>query len=205
MSPANPGEDGAIPVPPHYPPALQEVLRQEGMFPIQYTPQGQPHTSCTFDPNSTFEVGHNEDTAGANATVVLSPEPPMTLRALRANNGNEPPKRLEIPSLLDLRRSKPSYMAMTSAAQGKRKFGSNDGKEESSQAIAAAPKRIKRDTCETSKALRVRRFGVSSENEPGRIVVRSVSEGNLHQLDQRKPKSGSMGAAAFFRKVAKRM
>lgn len=30
--------------------------------------------------------------------------------------------RLEIPSLLDLRRSKPSYMAMTSAAQGKRKL-----------------------------------------------------------------------------------
>lgn len=30
--------------------------------------------------------------------------------------------RLEIPSLLDLRRSKPSYMAMTSAAKGKRKL-----------------------------------------------------------------------------------
>ncbi|XP_065123900.1 kinesin-like protein KIF18A [Paramisgurnus dabryanus] len=207
VSPANPGEDGAIPVPSHYPPALQEVLRQEGMFPLQYTPQSQPHVSCTFDPNSTFDVGNNEDTAAANATVVLSPEPPghMTLRALRANNGNESPKRLEIPSLLDLRRSKPSYMAMTSAAHGKRKFGSNDGKQDSSQAIAAAPKRIKRDPCEASKALRVRRFGVSSENKPGRIVVRSVSEGNLHQLDQRKPKSGPMGPAAFFKKVAKRM
>ncbi|XP_067256888.1 kinesin-like protein KIF18A isoform X1 [Chanodichthys erythropterus] len=203
-----PDEDGPIPVPSHYPPALQEVLRQEGMFPLQYTPEGQPHTSNTFDLNSTIDIGHNEDPSGGNATVILSPEPPghTTLRALRANNGNEPAKRLEIPSLLDLRRSKPSYMAMTSAAQGKRKlYCSNTGKEDSSQATGAAPKRIKRDPCEPSKPQRIRRFGVSSENELSRRVVRSVSEGNLHQLDQRKPKLSSMGPAALFKKVTKRM
>lgn len=95
MSPANPDEDRAVPVVSHYPPALQEVLRQEGMFPLQYTPQGQPHTSSTFDPNSTFDIGHTEDTNAANATVILSAEPPghTTLRALRANNENEPSKR----------------------------------------------------------------------------------------------------------------
>lgn len=203
----SPNEGRAVPVVSHYPPALQEVLRQEGMFPLQYTPQSHPHTSRTFDPNSTFDIGHTEDTNAANATVTLSPEPPghTTLRALRANNGNEPAKRLEIPSLLDLRKSKPSYMSMTSAAQGKRKFCSSSGKEDNSQAVAAAPKRIKRDPCEASKPLRIRRFGVSSENEPSRIVVRSVSEGNLHQLDQRKPKSSSTGPAAFFKKVTKRM
>uniref|UniRef100_A0A672MK98 Kinesin-like protein n=1 Tax=Sinocyclocheilus grahami TaxID=75366 RepID=A0A672MK98_SINGR len=208
VSPANPDEDGPNPVLSHYPPAIQEVLKQEGMVPLQYTPEGQPHTSSSFDPNSTIDIGHNEDPTGGNATVILSPEPPghTTLRALRANNGNEPAKRLEIPSLLDLRKSKPSYMAMTSAAQVKRKFNcSNAGKEDSSQAASAAPKRIKRDPCEASKPLRIRRFGVSSENEPSRRVVRSVSEGNLHQLDQRKPKLSSLRPAALFKRVTKRM
>lgn len=81
-------------MPSHYPPALQEVLREEGMFPLQFTPLGQPHTSSTFDPNSTFEIGHTEDTNTASATdvtVIVSPEQPghTTLQALRANNGNE--------------------------------------------------------------------------------------------------------------------
>uniref|UniRef100_A0A8C2Q8S9 Kinesin-like protein n=1 Tax=Cyprinus carpio TaxID=7962 RepID=A0A8C2Q8S9_CYPCA len=208
VSPANPDGDGPIPVLSHYPPAVQEVLKQEGMFPLQYTPEGQPHTSGGFDPNSTIDIGHNEDSAGSNATVILSPEPPghTTLRALRANNGNDPAKRLEIPSLLDLRKSKPSYMAMTSAAQVKRKFNcSSTGKEDSSLAASAAPKRIKRDLYEASKPLRIRHFGVSSENEPSRRVVRSVSEGNLHQLDQRKPKLSSLRPAALFKKVTKRM
>uniref|UniRef100_A0A673K849 Kinesin-like protein n=1 Tax=Sinocyclocheilus rhinocerous TaxID=307959 RepID=A0A673K849_9TELE len=95
VSPANPDEDGPIPVLSHYPPAIQEVLKQEGMFPLQYTPEGQPHTSSSFDPNTTIDIGYNEDPAGGNATVILSPEPPghTTLRALRANNGNEPAKR----------------------------------------------------------------------------------------------------------------
>lgn len=208
MSPANPDEDVPIPVLSHYPPAVQEVLKQEGMFPLQYTPEGQPHSSGSFDPNTTIDIFHNEDPAGINATVILSPEPPghTTLRALRANNGNELAKRFEIPSLLDLRKSKPSYMAMTSAAQVKRKFNcSNTGKEDSSQATAAAPKRIKRDRCKASKPLRIRRFGVSAENEPSRRVVRSVSEGNLHQLDQRKPKLSSMRPVALFKKVSKRI
>ncbi|KAI2662639.1 Kinesin-like protein KIF18A [Labeo rohita] len=208
VSPANPDEGGPIPALSHYPPAVQEVLKQEGMFPLQYTPEVQPPTSSSFDPNSTIDIGHNEDPSGGNVTVILSPEPPglTTLRALRANNGNELAKRLEIPSLLDLRKSKPSYMAMTSAAQVKRKFNcSNTGKEDSSQTTSTAPKRIKRDVCEASKPLRIRRFGVSSENEPSRRVVRSVSEGNLHQLDQRKPKLSSMRPAALFKKVTKRM
>lgn len=95
MSPANPDEGGPIPALSHYPPAVQEVLKQEGMFPLQYTPEVQPPTSSSFDPNSTIDIGHNEDPSGGNATVILSPEPPglTTLRALRANNGNELAKR----------------------------------------------------------------------------------------------------------------
>lgn len=98
MSPANTDEDGSNPVLSHYPPAVQEVLKQEGMFPLQYTPEEEPHTSSSFDPNSTIDIGHNEDPSDGNATVILSPEPPghTTLRALRANNGNEPAKRYNL-------------------------------------------------------------------------------------------------------------
>lgn len=98
MSSESPDDDGPIPILSHYPPAIQEVLRQEGMFPLQYTPEGQPHTSNIFDPNSTIDIGHNEDPSGSNATVILSPEPPghTALQALRANNGNESYKRYHV-------------------------------------------------------------------------------------------------------------
>ncbi|TSP90500.1 Kinesin-like protein KIF18A [Bagarius yarrelli] len=202
----------------HCPPGLQEVLRQEGVYPLPYTPETQTSNApVSIHPDSTFDVGvddQEEETTQVNSTIILSPksyEPQggsglSQLRVLRANNANEAPKRLEIPSLLDLRRSKPSYMAMTSAAQGKRKLNCM-GKEigpENTQG-AAAPKRIKRDSSDTTKPLRVRRFGASSENEPSRRVVRSISEGNLHQLGPRKPKSTFLGPAALFRKVTKRM
>ncbi|XP_072527593.1 kinesin-like protein KIF18A [Salminus brasiliensis] len=216
ISPLNPSSDGTGPALSYCPPALQEVLRQEGMFPLHYTPE--PDTSKApnaIDPNSTFEVGRDEqEPTPANATVILSPGSPepagasglSQLQVLRANNSNEAPKRFEIPSLLDLRKSKPSYMAMTSAAQGKRKlncFGKETGLD--SIQAAAAPKRIKRDPSDTSKPLRVRRFGASSENEPSRRVVRSISEGNLHLLGPRKPKAALLGPAALFKKVTKRM
>ncbi|XP_022522868.2 kinesin-like protein KIF18A [Astyanax mexicanus] len=220
ISPPKPSSDRPGPALSHCPPALQEVLRQEGMFPLQYTPETDASKTCSsFDPNSTFEVGRddpeqNQEQTPANATVILSPGSPepagasglSQLQVLRANNSNEVPKRFEIPSLLDLRKSKPSYMAMTSAAQGKRKLNCF-GKETSVDSVptAAAPKRVKRDSSDTIKPLRVRRFGGSSENEPSRRVVRSISEGNLHMLGPRKPKTALLGPAALFRKVTKRM
>uniref|UniRef100_A0A8B9KPD7 Kinesin family member 18A n=1 Tax=Astyanax mexicanus TaxID=7994 RepID=A0A8B9KPD7_ASTMX len=222
VSPPKPSSDRPGPALSHCPPALQEVLRQEGMFPLQYTPETDASKTCSsFDPNSTFEVGRDDpeqnqeqEQTPANATVILSPGSPepagasglSQLQVLRANNSNEVPKRFEIPSLLDLRKSKPSYMAMTSAAQGKRKLNCF-GKETSVDSVptAAAPKRVKRDSSDTIKPLRVRRFGGSSENEPSRRVVRSISEGNLHMLGPRKPKTALLGPAALFRKVTKRM
>ncbi|XP_066513217.1 kinesin-like protein KIF18A isoform X1 [Hoplias malabaricus] len=216
VSPPKPGSDGTGPLPSQCTPALQEVLRQEGMFPLQYTPELQsPIAHKSIDPNSTFEVGKDEqEPTLANATVILSPgpsEPPgnsglSRLQVLRANNCNELHKRLEIPSLLELRRSKPSYMAMTSAAQGKRKLNST-GKEIGLDSIqgAAAPKRIKRDPSNIIQPFRVRRFEASSENEPRRRVVRSISEGNLHLLGSRKSKASFFGPAALFKKVTKRM
>ncbi|XP_053473057.1 kinesin-like protein KIF18A [Ictalurus furcatus] len=218
ISPVKPGSGCQGAVPSHCPPGLQEVLGQEGVYPLPYTPETQASTApVSIHPDSTFDLGGDEqgdETIQVNSTVILSPksdEPPggsglSQLRVLRANNSNDAPKRLEIPSLLDLRRSKPSYMAMTSAAHGKRKLNSN-GKEigpDATQSVAA-PKRIKRDPSDTTKPLRVQRFGKSSENEPSRRVVRSVSEGNLHQLGPRKTKSAFLGPAALFKKVTKRM
>ncbi|XP_076854914.1 LOW QUALITY PROTEIN: kinesin-like protein KIF18A [Brachyhypopomus gauderio] len=212
VSPPNPSTTVQHLAPPHCPPALQEVLRQEGMFPLQYTPEACPsHAPTTIDPDCTFEVERHlqeEEPSPANATVILSSGSPESvpasglsqLRILHTNNVNEPAKKLDIPSLLDLRRSKPSYMAMTSAAQGKRKRNCT-GKEtgpDFSQGVTA-PKRIKRDPSDTSKPLRVRRFGASSENEPSRGVVRSVSEGNLHLLGRRNPRVPFLKTASFFK------
>ncbi|KAK3528046.1 hypothetical protein QTP86_017089 [Hemibagrus guttatus] len=218
ISPVKPGLGCQGAVPSHCPPGLQEVLRQEGICPLPYTPETQVSNSpVSIHPDSTFDVGvdeQGEEMTQVNSTIILSPkspEPPggtslSQLRVLRANNANEAPKRLEIPSLLELRRSKPSYMAMTSAAQGKRKlncFGKEIGPDVTQD--AAVPKRIKRDPADNTKPLRVRRFGAASENEPSRRVVRSISEGNLHQLGTRKPKSTFLGPAALFKKVTKRM
>lgn len=218
ISPVKPDSGCHGAVPSHCPPGLQEVLSQEGVYPLPYTPETQASAApVSIHPDSTFDLGRDDqgnETIQVNSTIILSPksdEPPggsglSQLRVLRANNFNDAPKRLEIPSLLDLRRSKPSYMAMTSAAHGKRKLNSN-GKEIGPDATqgAAAPKRIKRDPSDTTKPLRVQRFGKSSENEPSRRVVRSVSEGNLHQLGPCKPKSAFLRPAALFKKVTKRM
>ncbi|KAG5263843.1 hypothetical protein AALO_G00269220 [Alosa alosa] len=155
------------------PPDVQEVCRQEGMFPLQYTPEvGQrraqgdaPNTSSaanatvTYDPDTTFDIGVSEDAKPADSTVILSEVSPTQTQALKPNNFNEPLKRLEIPSLLDIRRMKPSYMAMTSAAQGKRKlYGSKEMGVDGTHGMAA-PKRIKHDPSMNPKPLRVRRGG----------------------------------------------
>ncbi|XP_048086838.1 kinesin-like protein KIF18A isoform X1 [Alosa alosa] len=202
------------------PPDVQEVCRQEGMFPLQYTPEvGQrraqgdaPNTSSaanatvTYDPDTTFDIGVSEDAKPADSTVILSEVSPTQTQALKPNNFNEPLKRLEIPSLLDIRRMKPSYMAMTSAAQGKRKlYGSKEMGVDGTHGMAA-PKRIKHDPSMNPKPLRVRRGGVSSsENEVRRQVVRSISEGNLHMMGGAKSKTKPSLRSQLFRRVTKHL
>ncbi|XP_076148024.1 kinesin-like protein KIF18A isoform X1 [Alosa pseudoharengus] len=201
------------------PPDVQEVCRQEGMFPLQYTPEvGQrpargdaPNTSSaanatvTYDPDTTFDIGVSEDAKPADSTVILSEVSPTQTQALKPNNFNEPLKRLEIPSLLDIRRMKPSYMAMTSAAQGKRKlYGSKEMGVDGTHGMAA-PKRIKHDPSMNPKPLRVRRGGVSSENEVRRQVVRSISEGNLHMMAGAKSKTKPSLRSQLFRRVTKHL
>lgn len=99
------------------PPDVQEVCRQEGMFPLQYTPEvcqrppqnhthnpsGAANTTVTYDPDATFDIGVSEDTKPADSTVILSEVTPTSTahgisshshtKVLKPNNLNEPFKR----------------------------------------------------------------------------------------------------------------
>ncbi|XP_062381062.1 kinesin-like protein KIF18A isoform X2 [Sardina pilchardus] len=198
------------------PPDVQEVCRQEGMFPLQYTPEvsqrsaqsdAAANATVTYDPDTTFDIGTvGEDAKPADGTVILCEVSPAHTQALKPINFKEPLKRLEIPSLLDIRRMKPSYMAMTSAAQGKRKLYGKDMGVDGTHGMAA-PKRIKHDPSVNPKPLRVRRGGgeLSSENEVRRQVVRSISEGNLHMMEGAKSKTKPSLRSQLFRRVTKRL
>uniref|UniRef100_A0A8C8D0K6 Kinesin-like protein n=1 Tax=Oncorhynchus tshawytscha TaxID=74940 RepID=A0A8C8D0K6_ONCTS len=220
VSPPNPGS--VVSASAQVPMVLQEVLRQEGMFPLLYTPEASSTLNrpsllplqdyAVNDPNMTFDIedGDNES-ALANATVVLyqcspnhqvvssCPLSPSQQQAPRANDMSKPPKRwvLEIPSLLDIRHGK-TYMAMTSAVQGKRKINCRE------QEILSAPKHIKQDPTVVARPLRVCLFAGSEENKPRR-VMRSVSEGNLHLMDVQRKKSIFYKTSQKFKSVTKRM
>ncbi|KAM3877043.1 kinesin-like protein KIF18A [Diretmus argenteus] len=98
----------------------------------------------------------------------------------------------QIPSSLDMKRVKPSFMAMTSAAQVKRKLNRGIREEE------PGPKRVKQ---EPRGPLRAHRFAGS---RPGR-VLRSVSEGNLNHLGVNKSKSIFYKTSQQFKQMTKRM
>ncbi|KAM9366325.1 kinesin-like protein KIF18A [Symphorus nematophorus] len=197
---------------------------EEGIFPLQCTPEPTPRTvqalplgsSSTMDPNMTFEVQDNDDQTASNATIIISSGSPcqaskstdfsgpiQPLRPPKANEGNQiPSKRQQMPSLQEVRRANPTYMGMTSAAQGKRKFNRSI-REELTHGLSA-PKRIKKDPSVSQRPLRVHRFAGSEENKPRR-VVRSISEGNLSLLEPQKSKSIFYKTSQQFKRVTKRM
>ncbi|XP_028257726.1 kinesin-like protein KIF18A [Parambassis ranga] len=188
-----------------------QAVFEEGMFPLQCTPepvQAQPlSASSTMDPNMTFDFTDKDDQTLNNETIIISSEStdlsgPSQLHHLpKANERNQiPTKRQQIQSMQDMRRANPTYMDMTSAAQGKRKF--NRLRDELTQGLSA-PKRIKRDPSVVQKPLRVHRF-VGSENKPQR-VVRSISEGNLNLLEPKKSRSIFYKTSQQFKRVTKRM
>ncbi|KAG7235186.1 hypothetical protein INR49_003097 [Caranx melampygus] len=192
---------------------------EEGMFPLQCTPEPAQRTgqssSSAMDPNMTFEVPDIDDQTAANATIIISTGSPcreskstdflghsQPLQPPKANDRNQiPTKRQQIPSLQEVRRANPTYMDMTSAAQGKRKFNRSI-REELTQDLSA-PKRIKKDPSAAQKPLRVHRFA-GLENKPRR-VVRSISEGNLTLIEPQKSKSLFYKTTQHIKRVAKRM
>uniref|UniRef100_A0A3Q4HV94 Kinesin-like protein n=1 Tax=Neolamprologus brichardi TaxID=32507 RepID=A0A3Q4HV94_NEOBR len=190
---------------------------EEDMFPLQCTPepcqkttQAQlPSSSSAIDPNMTFEVTDNEDQAASNATIIISSSSPcqaststdVSGQPNKAMEGNQmTTKRQQIAPLQEARRTNPTYMSMTSAAQGKRKFNCSFREE-----LTHAAKRVKKDSLVAQRPLRVHRFvGKCSENKPRR-VVRSVSEGYLNLIEPQKPKSIFYKTSQQLKRVAKRM
>nr|XP_046245296.1 kinesin-like protein KIF18A [Scatophagus argus] len=212
-------------LPPHSPqPNAKSQVFEEVMFPLQCTPEPAQMThqalllgsSSAMDPNMTFEVLDNDDQTASNATMVISSTSPS--QASKSANISGPSQLLHPPkacqernqifgkrqqtmSLQDVRRANPTYMDMTSAAQGKRKF---HGIREGLTQGFSAPKRIKKDPSVTQRPLRVQRFAGSEENKPRR-VVRSISEGNLSLLEPQKPKSILYKTSQQIKRVTKRM
>lgn len=200
MAPQSPGTSSHLPV------------CEEGVVPLQRTPEPVQTAvqACGMDLNATFEVVDAKEQA--NATIILDRSsssiqntkpaplsgPSQPLQPPKANTI----KRSQIISLQEFRRGKPSYMEMTSSAQGKRKFN-HMIKEDASQGISTA-KRIKKDSSVTHKPLRVHRTRGSEENRPQR-VVRSISEGNLNLLEPQKHRSIFYKTTQKFKQVAKRM
>ncbi|XP_029354404.1 kinesin-like protein KIF18A isoform X2 [Echeneis naucrates] len=144
----------------------------EGMFPIQCTPEANALKQSlpgAMDPNMTFEVLDNDDQTASNATIIISTSSPcqesksnevfhqtQPIQPSMSNKMSQiATKRQQIPSLQEVRRANPTYMDMTSAAQGKRKF--NRIREELTQGLSA-PKRIKKDSSVAQRPLRVHRF-----------------------------------------------
>lgn len=167
--------------------AAHMTVCEDGVVPLQGTPEHVQNANATLDPNTTFEIVDNDDQT--NATVLpgrsSSPCQPTKSenfsgqsqpRPLFKLNANRRPLTL---SLQEARRVNPSYMTMTSSSQGKRKLN-HLFKDD-----VSAPKRIKKDPSVTRGPFRVHLKSSSEENKPRR-VVRSVSEGNLNLLQPQK-------------------
>uniref|UniRef100_A0A8C7XXR1 Kinesin-like protein n=1 Tax=Oryzias sinensis TaxID=183150 RepID=A0A8C7XXR1_9TELE len=199
--------------------AAESQSLEDDMFPLQCTPEpvpktvpAQPSSSHSYmDPNKTFEIPEHDE-AASNVTITINCSSPLqapksticgqTWDLPRAAEGNPVTSKSlqQIPPLQDVRRAKPTYMTMTSAAQGKRKF--NRLGEELSQGLSA-PKRIKRDPCATQRPLRVSRCA-GSENR-SRRVVRSISEGNLNLLEPPKSRPLFYKTSQQLKRLTKRM
>ncbi|XP_069821875.1 kinesin-like protein KIF18A isoform X2 [Dendropsophus ebraccatus] len=139
----------------------------------------------------TFTLKTGCEEADMDSTYIL-PQSSSSLNPDTHGKETQPPtsilQRLGLPSLLNKNigklSEKPSYMAMTSAAERKRKLLSlaagNAIKEENVQ--LPVPKRVKQDIPVDCKALRVKRpTGLSKyrDNTALRRLPRSISEGSL--------------------------
>ncbi|XP_024152001.1 kinesin-like protein KIF18A [Oryzias melastigma] len=202
--------------------ATKSQAFEDDMFPLQCTPEPVPKTvpaqpsssHSSMDPNMTFEIPENDE-AASNVTITINCPSPFqapkstvfsgpgqTWNFPRVTEGNPmtSKSRQQIPPLQDVKRAKPTYMEMTSAAQGKRKF--NRLRDDLTHGLSA-PKRIKKDTSAAQRPLRVSRCA-GSENRPRR-VVRSISEGNLNLLEPPKSRSLFYKTSQQFKRVTKRM
>ncbi|XP_061886760.1 kinesin-like protein KIF18A isoform X1 [Entelurus aequoreus] len=204
--------------PPQSPSTLSQNSQgcEEGIFPLQYTPEPAQRVvqvvplslSTDLDPNMTFELPHQEDLS--NSTIIISND--VTSKAFKSVNVSahsdviNPAKAYEAnqtlpqgyhnPASLQVRRANPTYMHMTSAAQGKRKRERDEN--------LSGPKRVKKGPCMASRPVRVHHLSGPEEKKPRR-VVRSISEGNLSLIQPSKPKSLFYKTSQQLKRVTKRM
>ncbi|XP_061614602.1 kinesin-like protein KIF18A isoform X4 [Phyllopteryx taeniolatus] len=154
---------------------------QDGTFPLQYTPEPAQRDvqfgfSTAMDLDMTFEIQHKEDAAIINNDGPSQTAPTHLINPFKANEVNQIPTKRHQLSVQEMRQANPTYMGMTSAAQGKRKL--NRERDEN----MSAPKRVKKALCVPTRPMRVPKFSGSEEDKPQR-VVRSISEGNLKLLN----------------------
>nr|XP_061811185.1 kinesin-like protein KIF18A [Nerophis lumbriciformis] len=160
-------------LPPQNPKPIPQDF-EEGTFPLHYTPEAAQRDlrfgfPTGMDLNLTFEA------QPTSQTEVINP--------VSANEANQMlNKRHQTSALQETRPPNPTYMGMTSAAEGKRKH--NREKDEN----LSAPKRIKKTPCVSTRPVRGSKFSGSAESKPQR-AVRGISEGNLNLLRPSKPKS----------------
>ncbi|KAM5138305.1 kinesin-like protein KIF18A [Mantella aurantiaca] len=148
-----------------------------------------------------------------DSTVILS-HGNIDLNPDASGTGTHPPtsmlQRLGLPSLLSRNpgklSEKPSYMAMTSAAERKRKLlslAAGSTVKEDSIALPV-PKRVRQDIPVDCKAMRVKRTaGKGKEIGAQRRLIRSVSDGSLAAGAKKKPFS-FLGSTRPFLQAGKK-
>ncbi|XP_005995136.1 kinesin-like protein KIF18A isoform X2 [Latimeria chalumnae] len=121
-----------------------------------------------------------------------------------------------LPSLLNrnpfsIQNGKPSYMAMTFAAQRKRKLQSTTSTSalRENLQVPNGAKRVRQENLWTAKPLRVHRIEgngkhINDNGKIGRKVVRSISEGNLSLVGAKEKKSNFVGSAKLFMHAPKK-
>uniref|UniRef100_A0A672F6H2 Kinesin-like protein n=1 Tax=Salarias fasciatus TaxID=181472 RepID=A0A672F6H2_SALFA len=142
---------------------------EEGVLPIQCTPQSAQKDarsrllgcSSARDPNLTIDVLDDDEQPACNTTITLGFDSPC--QAPQSSDVSRPSRPLQPgPPLQDVRRANPTYMDMTSAAQGKRKIH-NSVSEAVPQGLPG-PKRIRRDPTVVQRPVRVQRFAGRRHN-----------------------------------------
>ncbi|XP_053305046.1 kinesin-like protein KIF18A [Spea bombifrons] len=168
-------------------PSLQEKSESSSAF--------MAHDKESQNMGFTFHMTAGLEQSDMNSTVILSQDDSEVTSDLNPKGQcSDVLQRLGLPSLLSKNpgklSDKPSYMAMTSAAERKRKLLSlagNNVKDENT--IVPVAKRVKQDLPLDYKALRVRKTAGASKTNGGaqRRLPRSISEGSLVHGAKKKP------------------
>ncbi|XP_068117523.1 kinesin-like protein KIF18A [Hyperolius riggenbachi] len=160
----------------------------------------------------TFQMKTNSEQPQLDSTIVLSHSSSNPdLGETETNPSVSILQRLGLPSLVSKNpgkpSEKPSYMAMTSAAERKRKLlslAAGNAVKEDTVALPV-PKRVRQDLPFDCKAMRVKRAAEPKHKDSGpqRRLPRSISEGSLAAGAKKKPFS-FLGSSRPFAQVAKK-